>query len=440
MWARVTVRAKLTLIYTAAFLIGGALLVGLNYSIVSSSLVSRAMILTSDAIAPAQPEPEATDWSPTAPAPVVPPSAPATGPSNGGETAGPAQPLEGGETGGAAESETLDLATSVDAYQEGVLSDLLLRSALALAAITVLAAGAGWLIVGRPLRRLHKVTETARRLSEHDLDSRLALTGPADEFRDLGDTFDGMLERLQAAFESQRRFVANASHELRTPLAVQRAAVEVPLEQGRVPEDLKPALNRVLDSVERSERLIAGLLLLARSDRGIDETEPVDLPDAVGRVVRLLTADASAAGVTLRPETEAVEVRGDPVLLEHLVRNLVDNAIRYNRADGEVTIGAAPYDGGAVLRVANTGPEVADADVLFEPFHRGGYARTHRAGGGSGLGLSIVRSVVTAHGGEVTAAPREGGGLEVTVRLPAAGPRAQRVPAAAGADGSPAEG
>ncbi|MFC3996009.1 sensor histidine kinase [Nocardiopsis sediminis] len=431
-WGRVTVRAKLTLIYTAAFLVGGALLVALNYSIVSESLASRSVMLSDAEAEPRQPN-----------------ALPEVGPSGGPASTEPVSPTDDGESdgwapsSGDAASSSGDAAPSsgtpislqvLDAYQEGVLSDLLLRSAAALAGITVLAAAAGWLIVGRPLRRLHRVTETARRLSERDLDSRLALTGPADEFRELGDTFDGMLERLQAAFDSQRRFVANASHELRTPLAVQRAAVEVPLEQGRVPDDLKPAVNRVLDSVERSERLIAGLLLLARSDRGIDATEPVELADAVDGVVRLLAADASAAGVTLRPETVPAEVPGDPVLLEHLVRNLVENAIRYNRADGEVTIGVERSDGGAVLRVANTGPEIADADVLFEPFHRGGHVRTHRAGGGSGLGLSIVRSVVTAHGGEVTAAPREGGGLEVTVRLPASGPARERAAAAAGAD------
>ncbi|PSK90246.1 signal transduction histidine kinase [Murinocardiopsis flavida] len=386
-----TVRGKLALIYTGVFLVGGVLLLALNYSIVSASLAERGVELAKTTTV--------------------------SGPVDGSSETVSGEPFSRTDPGPGLRARAIPTEVIED-YQTGVLSDLLLRSGLGLAAVTLLAALAGWIIAGRPLRRLHQVTETARRLSERDLGSRLALEGPPDEFKELGDTFDGMLQRLQAAFEAQRRFVANASHELRTPLAVQRAAAEVPLAQGRVPEELRPALDRVVESTARSERLIAGLLLLARSDQGIAEPEPVDLADAARHAVRSCTEDAAAAGVTLRSDLGPAVVSGDRLLLEQLVGNLVDNAVRYNRPGGEVTIAAGVRGGDAVLRVRNTGQAVAEAERLFEPFHRGGDARLHRAKAGTGLGLSIARSIATAHSGRITAAAREGGGLSVTLRLP----------------------
>ncbi|ASU85911.1 sensor histidine kinase [Nocardiopsis gilva YIM 90087] len=382
-----TVRTKLALIYTGVFLVGGVLLLGLNYVIVSSSLADRGDVLLV----------QATDWATT---------------TNGEEMPTAVLPRDRSQTMRA------QPAQAIEGYQDGVLNDLLLRSGLGLVAATALAALGGWLVAGRPLRRLHQVTETARRLSEHDLGRRLALSGPPDEFRELGSTFNGMLERLQSAFESQRRFVANASHELRTPMASQRAAVEVALAQGRVPDDLRPAMERVLESADRSERLISGLLLLARSDRGLTAAEPVDLADAAQRALGTQADAVAEAGVELRSDLTSVVVDGDQVLLEQLVGNLVDNAVRYNRPDGSVWIEVEETDAEAVLRVANPGPEVADADRLFEPFDRGGRDRLHDQDGGSGLGLSIVRSIAMAHGGRASAAPRPGGGLVVTVRLP----------------------
>ncbi|MBB6174768.1 signal transduction histidine kinase [Nocardiopsis mwathae] len=382
-----TVRTKLALIYTAVFLVGGVLLLALNYAIVSASLADRGDVLLV----------EATDWATAVPRDTL-PAAPAPAVPGATVHARPAQAIEG--------------------YQTGVLSDLLLRSGAGLVAVTVLAALAGWFVAGRPLRRLHEVTETARRLSEHDLGRRLALSGPADEFRELGSTFNGMLERLQSAFESQRRFVANASHELRTPMAAQRAAVEVALDQGRVPADLRPAMERVLESADRSERLISGLLLLARSDRGLADPEPVDVADAARRALGTQARAASAAGVELRPTLRPAVVDGDEVLLEQLVVNLVDNAVRYNHRGGHVCVEVGEDGGAAVIRVANTGDGVGDADRLFEPFHRGDRDRLHDRDGGSGLGLSIVRSIAAAHGGRADAAPRPGGGLVATVRLP----------------------
>src|SRR5690606_25180280 len=271
-----TVRTRLALVYAGVFLAAGVLLLALNYAIVSSGLIDHSAVITT-----------------------VPLDA-SSADVHSFKPAEPARPTTGAGEAGEGEPLAAELALSVQDYRAAVLRDLLLRSGAGLVAVTVLAAFAGWLVAGRLLRRLHRVTETARRLSERDLDRRLALTGPADEFRELGDTFDGMLERLQHAFESQRRFVANASHELRTPLAVQRAAVEIPLAQGRVPAELEPNLRRVLESAEQSERLIAGLLLLARSDRGVEAAEPVDLAGPARRVVAAHRGAAAERGVRLR--------------------------------------------------------------------------------------------------------------------------------------------
>ncbi|MDE3723495.1 ATP-binding protein [Nocardiopsis sp. N85] len=393
-----TLRTRLALVYTAVFLLGGAALLAVNYGIVSASLESRGtgLATTVEGVAVAA---RVDDPSSTLDVP-----------------ARPALSIERTE----AERTQEAVQGLVDAYRSAVLSDMLLDSALVLCGVTVLAALAGWLIAGRPMRRLHRVTEAARTLSEHDLHSRLALTGPDDEFRELGDTFDDMLARLERAFDGRRRFVANASHELRTPLAVQRTALEVPLAQGRVPEDLRPTFERALDSVGRSEELITGLLLLARSDRGLAGTGAVSLAEAAGDAVALHTGAAEAADVDLRLRVEPAEVTGEPVLVAHLVRNLVDNAVRYNVDGGWVRVEVGTTADRAVLRVVNTGPRVRDADVLFEPFHRGDDARLHRSRSGSGLGLSIVRSIAEAHGGTVSALPRPEGGLTVTIGFPVA--------------------
>ncbi|GAA1094426.1 sensor histidine kinase [Nocardiopsis metallicus] len=405
-----TLRTKLALVYTGVFALGGTLLLTANYAMVSASLEIRGVDLATTAVYRGDPsEVIAVPVTPAVPF----------------EPADPAPTEELPEGGG---TEAQPLTVMVDDYQDGVLSDLLFNSVLILVGVTLLAALAGWVIAGGPLRRLHRVTEAARTLSERDLHSRLDLRGPDDEFRELGDTFDDMLSRLERAFDSQRRFVANASHELRTPLSVQRAALEVPLAQDRVPEDLRPAFRRALDSVGRSEALISGLLLLARSDRGPARTREVDLAEVVGDVAAQYAGAAEEEGVDLRVDVESARVDGDPVLLEQLVRNLVENAVRYNTPGGWVevrvrTAAGRTAAGRTVLKVTNTGAEVGgsgagDADELFEPFHRGDAARLHRDRPGSGLGLSIVRSIATAHGARATARPRPEGGLVVTVGFP----------------------
>ncbi|ORT57889.1 ATP-binding protein [Streptomyces sp. CB03238] len=271
-------------------------------------------------------------------------------------------------------------------------------------ALLVTALGAvvvGWWTAGRVLRPVHEMTARARRLSERNLHDRLGVSGPDDELKELGDTIDALLGRLEAAFDSQRRFIANASHELRTPLATQRAAIQVGLDDS---VEVKQVL---LDSNRRSERLIEGLLVLARSERGLEEREAVPLGEVVAEECARFGVGVSGTGGV---------VLGNRVLLAQLTRNLVANAVTYNVPDGgwvRVTLE------GGVLTVANTGPVVAEADIpgLFEPFRRG--EGRDRMGPGAGLGLSIVRSIAAAHRGTVTAVPGgAGGGLVVTVRLP----------------------
>ncbi|SED01624.1 cell wall metabolism sensor histidine kinase WalK [Streptomyces sp. TLI_105] len=280
---------------------------------------------------------------------------------------------------------------------------MLMWSSLALLVVACGAVVVGWWTAGRVLRPVHEMTARARRLSERNLGDRLAVRGPDDELKELGDTIDALLGRLETAFDSQRRFIANASHELRTPLATQRAAIQIGLDDDC---DVRQVL---LDANRRSERLIDGLLLLARSERGLAglaEREDVRLGD----VVREEHPDACVVA-------DGGVVRGSRVLLAQLVRNLVANALAYNVPGGRVDVRAE--DG--VLTVVNTGPVVpaGDVDGLFEPFRRG--EGRDRTGPGAGLGLSIVRSIAVAHGGAVRAVARsagEGGGLVVTVTLP----------------------
>ncbi|MFF1345791.1 sensor histidine kinase [Streptomyces sp. NPDC058322] len=288
---------------------------------------------------------------------------------------------------------------------------LLMWSAAALLVMTACAVGVGWWTAGRVLRPVHAMTAKARRLSEHNLHERIASSGPDDELKELGDTLDALLARLERAFDSQRRFIANASHELRTPLATQRAAIQIGLDDP-TPEDLVRTRQTLLDNNRRSERLIEGLLVLARSERGLaeGEREAVDL----ARVV----AEETARHPGAEAATGLCTVRGNRLLLAQLVANLLANAVTYNVPDGTVDVSLVTVRGAALLKVRNTGPVVDAADIpgLFEPFRRG--EGRDRMGRGSGLGLSIVRSIAVAHGGTVTAVPGPEGGLAVTVRLP----------------------
>ncbi|WP_105968594.1 sensor histidine kinase [Streptomyces geranii] len=307
-----------------------------------------------------------------------------------------------------------------DALRQHALDDLLSRSLLTLLGLAVIAFAFGYAMAGRVLTPLGRITRTARAVAGSDLSRRIELDGPDDELKELADTLDDMLERLQRAFTAQQRFVGNASHELRTPLAINRTLLEVHLSDPAAPPELQQLGKTLLATNERSEQLVEGLLLLARSDNQIVERKPVDLAEVASQAVDQTHAEAEAKGVELRGTRDPVVVQGNGVLLERIALNLVQNAVRYNvPEDGWVEVNTVTQHGQAVLLVSNTGPVVPayEIDNLFEPFRR---LRTERTGSdkGVGLGLSIARSVARAHGGHISATPREGGGLVMRVALP----------------------
>jgi signal transduction histidine kinase len=269
----------------------------------------------------------------------------------------------------------------------------------------------GWLIAGRNLRPLRAIISTSREISARNLHSRLALTGPRDEFLELGETLDGLFGRLEASFESQRRFVANASHELRTPLAAERTLLQVALaDPDASSQTLREACEEALELGDQQEQLISALLTLASSERGIERWSGFDLAELAGRIL----AGRDVPGITVTSSLGTAAASGDERLAESLVANLIDNALRHNVPGGSVTVTTAVAAGRAVLTVSNTGPLVPSAEVdrLFQPFQR---LNGERLNGGHGLGLAIVRAIAEAHGASLVANPRPEGGLEVSV-------------------------
>jgi signal transduction histidine kinase len=299
---------------------------------------------------------------------------------------------------------------------------MLIWSLASLGVAGVAAGALGWLLAGRALQTLRRITATARRVADRSLHERIALHGPDDEIKDLADTFDAMLERLDRSFDSQRRFVANAAHELHTPLTINRTMIEVALEDPDTPEPMRQLGTSLLTVNQRHERLIDGMLLLATSEQPLTDLAAVDLADIAAQTVAAFDQPARHARVEIRTDLSSAPVVGDAVLLERLAHNLLDNAIRYNlNENGWVAITTGASDGNASLTVENTGPLVPgkDIDALFEPFRR--LATTDRitnASRGSGLGLSIVRAIAQAHHGHVQTQTRADGGLSVQVRLP----------------------
>jgi signal transduction histidine kinase len=297
-----------------------------------------------------------------------------------------------------------------------ILSHLLQYSLITLAVVIAVAAILGWVFAGRALRPVHRITAAARAASEQNLSARVALRGPRDELHELAETFDDMLARLQVAFESQQRFIANASHELRTPLAVMRTTVDVVLDNpDSAPDDLRSMGEDIRAAVDHAERLIAALLILARNQRGLTVYEDVDLATIAEDVLDTAHQGDRQLHASLQPAL----VSGDPVLTERLIANLVDNAVRYNVTAGDIWISTRTEAGSSQLTVANTGPVIspADAERIFQPFQRLNDRTSHD---GFGLGLPIVASIATMHGGIVTASPRKDGGLSVTVTIPSA--------------------
>jgi signal transduction histidine kinase len=309
---------------------------------------------------------------------------------------------------------------------EAATTSLLTQGGIALGLVGIVASGLGWLVAGRVLSPLRRVTETARRIAAAPaagagLHERIELRGPDDEVKELATSFNTMLERLDRSFDGQRRFIANASHELRTPLTVGRALVELAVNRRTASEDTKRLGESLLQINGRHEQLITGLLVLATSENELIERRPMDLADVAAYVVAQVAEQAKQAGVTLHDMLDEAPAAGDALMLERLVHNLVENGIRYNtEPDGWVRVMTRTRDDGRVeVEVSNSGPVVPPYEVpaLFEPFRRGNHPRI--AAKGAGLGLSIVRSVAATHGGHATATAREEGGLVVTVTLPA---------------------
>ncbi|MFJ4685209.1 sensor histidine kinase [Streptomyces sp. NPDC088789] len=397
---RITLRARLTLVHGLLFVVAGVLLLGTTYALFNQRLqadISRTEVST--------------------------PSAP----SGGGPTrsAGPTLTGPDGRTYTGDDAQRF-LQDTQDDLHAAATTSLITQGGIALLIVGGVAAGLGWLIAGRVLDPLHRVTDTARRIAaapaaDRGLHERIALGGPDDEVKDLADTFDAMVERLDRSFDGQRRFVANASHELRTPLALHRALVEMAMHRRTASEDVRRLGTDLLDINTRQEKLIAGLLLLAGAENHLPEPHPVDLADIAAHVIVQSGPEARRAGITVTHACETAPTRGDVLLLERAVQNLVGNSIRHNVEHGghvHVTTRTGT-DGTVVVEVGNSGPTVAPYEIptLFEPFRRLGTERLVTAKG-AGLGLSIVRTIVHAHQGTVTAVPRDSGGLTVTVTLP----------------------
>ena len=292
---------------------------------------------------------------------------------------------------------------------------------LTLAFTAVASAPLGWFVAGRTLRPLRQMTAAARTISAGNLDERLALTGPDDEFKQLGDTFDDLLARLEASFAAQRRFVANAAHELRTPLTLERTLLQVALADPNASEaSLRATCEELLATGRSQERLLEALLTLATSERGVERREALDMAALAGSALERAHTETENHRLDVTVSLAPAGTRGDRALVERLIANLLDNAVQHNREGGWIALETTTKAGQAVLQVANSGEAIGREEIarLFEPFQRGGSERL--AGNGHyGLGLSIARAIVLAHDGEITAEPEPAGGLAVTGGLPA---------------------
>jgi signal transduction histidine kinase len=308
------------------------------------------------------------------------------------------------------------------------LHHLLTRSGIALGILAVLAVVLGWLVAGRVLRPLRTMTTATQRISEHNLHERLGLPGPSDEIKDLADTIDGLLQRLELAFDAQRRFVANASHELRTPLTLNRALLDVTLTNpDATVEDLRTMGEDLIASGEQQQQLIEALLTLATSARGLEQHEPFDLADITADVLRSPHTEFDKLDLDVQATITPAPATGDPRLAQRLVTNLLDNALRHNMAGGNLIVATRTESGHAILAVTNSGPIIPqdDIDRLFQPFqrlhnNRAYHANGHGHGHGHGLGLSIVQAIAAAHGATLDANALPEGGLHIEVRFPAA--------------------
>jgi len=420
------VRTRLTLIYALLFLAGGSALLGLTYGLVDASLPSGPQQAGRRVLSHAR---FATLCTHAHPVPVkIGESRGKTGQQPAAAKSVPSNPKTKILCRQAYRAYRAGLNAVSVSQRDRALHSLLVYSLGGLGLMTVASGAAGWVISGRVLRPVAAITETARRASEQHLGERIGLSGARDELKELADTFDEMLERLDQAFASQRRFVADASHELRTPLTVMRTAIDVTLAKpGRSPRQLEAMGMRVRDSIDRAERMIDALLTLAVSDQGrLATTEQFDLATAADDAIDAQAAAIARLGLRVHADLDPALTTGDPDLLARMVGNLIDNAVRHNEPGGRLTLACGTSDGQAFLRVANTGPLVPPEAVpsLFEPFRR----LEGRSGSqaGVGLGLAIARSIAAAHGTAVQAHSLAAGGLEVLVTMPGLGADALR--------------
>jgi signal transduction histidine kinase len=389
-----TVRLRITLLYSGLFLLSSAALLAVAYV-----LVIRA---------------------------IMPPAAGETGPGQGSGQSlvrdGPGLPpdsVPSGNVGGDSGTRTFGLITQQ--VSDAIQQKLMVNFVIALAIMSVISIVLGWIVAGRMLRPLRTITGTVRDISATSLHRRLALTGPQDELKELGDIFDDLLDRLESSFRTQRQFVANASHELRTPLTRQRTIGQVALsDPDMTVESLRSAHERVLAAGAEQERLIEALLTLTRGNTGLDVREPFDLARLTAEVIDARESEARLRSVAVHTSIGPAIAAGHRNLAERLVTNLVDNALKYNVPEaGWIGVTTWTDDGRAMLHIANTGAVVPpeSVDDLYQPFRRLGTGRTARTEG-LGLGLSIVRAIADAHDAELFTEARPGGGLSITVAFP----------------------
>ena len=383
-----TVRLRLTLLYGVLFAVSGAVLLTITYLLVQHAVGPKKYLIKTG-------------------------SAPTRVPSDGTLFPPPELP----DFGARMEAE----ATRQRAAQ---MHALLVQSGVALAIMVVVSIVLGWLVAGRVLRPLRTMTATIQQISARNVHERLAVHGPRDELKDLADTVDGLLGRLETALGAHKRFVANAAHELRTPLTLEHALLEETLtDREATLTAFRATSERVLTISEQQERLLEALLTLATGERGLERREPFDLSELVNHAILSPRPEIDRFGLRIEARTPPAPAAGDPALAERLVANLLDNAVRYNVPGGRVEVGTATEDGHAVLSVRNTGAVIPpdQVDGLFEPFQRLG-GRTARSDGGHGLGLSIVRAIAATHDATVTATAPPDGGLDIEIRFPSGGP------------------
>jgi signal transduction histidine kinase len=417
---RRTIRLRLTAVYGGLFLASGALLLAITYVLVSHATA----VLASNATAGKCPLSRLNGY--------------ACGIGSGphGRPAQASSEATNLQTSGSMLAFASRQANALAASQHAKeMHQLLIYSGVALAIMAVLSVALGWVVAGRVLRPLRTITEAAHNASVTSLHQRLALTGPDDELKKLGDTFDELLGRLAGAFDAQRRFVANASHELRTPLTLGRALLQMTLtDPDATLGSFRATCEEVIAVADHQERLIEALLVLARSDRGLDHREPVDLAAVTGQVLAARQREAQRRGLRVTAVTDPALTDGDAGLAERLVANLADNALRHNSHGGHIEAATGSRAGRPFVAVANTGPVVAPGEIhrLFEPFQRLGADSAQNADG-LGLGLSIVQAIATAHDATLTARAQPGGGLDITVSFPASNARTAQPAAPEGA-------